>query len=66
MTTITPEAPATAPERVYRVHDVAQHLDCDRNTVYRLIHDKRLRAVPLGRTYRVPESALADFLAGRT
>jgi excisionase family DNA binding protein len=63
--TATTEATASGPERVYRVNEVARHLDCDRNTIYRLIHDGRLRAVPLGRNYRVTQSAIADFLAGR-
>jgi len=59
MTTTT-----TAPERVLRVREVARHLDCEEDTVYRLIRENRLRAVRIGRLIRVPESALADFIAG--
>ncbi|MGP4975969.1 helix-turn-helix domain-containing protein [Brachybacterium tyrofermentans] len=59
MTTTT-----TAPERVLRVTEVAAHLDCGRNAVYDLIHRGELRNVRVGRLIRVPESALAEFLAG--
>lgn len=57
---------ATAtPEAVYRVREVAAHLDCTEDVVYREIREGRLRAVRIGRILRVPESALADFIAGR-
>jgi excisionase family DNA binding protein len=55
----------TAPERVFRVREAAAHLDCDEDTVYRLIRDGHMRAIRLGRVLRVPESALAYFIAGR-
>lgn len=55
----------SAPERVLRVREVANHLSCDEDTVYRLIREDHLRAIRLGRVLRVPESALADFIAGR-
>ena len=53
-----------APEAVLKVREVANHLDCDEDTVYRLIREGRLRAIRLGRVLRVPASALADFIAG--
>ncbi len=55
----------TAPEAVLRVREVAHHLDCDEDTVYRLIRENQMRAIRLGRVLRVPESALRDFIAGR-
>ncbi len=55
----------TAPERVLRVRDVATHLGCDPDTVYALIRSHQIRAIRLGRVIRIPESALADFIAGR-
>ena len=55
---ITPDA-----ERVLKVRDVAIHLDCDNNTVYGLIKAGRIRVIRLGRVFRVPESALRDFIA---
>ncbi|MGJ3507956.1 helix-turn-helix domain-containing protein [Enemella sp. A6] len=52
-------------EPVLKVADVAQHLNCDRNTVYRLIEAGDLRAIRVGqKLLRVPESALAEFIAG--
>lgn len=53
-------------EPVLKVAEVAQHLNCDRNTVYALINDNKLRTIRLGRVIRVPESALAAFIAGGT
>ncbi|MDP3969106.1 MAG: helix-turn-helix domain-containing protein [Nocardioides sp.] len=67
-------ATTTAPEAVLKVREVAHHLNCDEDTVYRLIREGRLPALrlgaqseryPLGRVLRVPESALAEFIAGR-
>lgn len=58
-------ATTTAPERVLRVREVASHLDVEDDLVYALIRDNRLRAIRVGRLLRVPESALADYIAGR-
>lgn len=56
---------ATAEDlRVMKVRDVAHRLDCDPQTVYALIREGQLRAVKLGRTFRVTEGALAAFLRG--
>lgn len=67
--TAAPTRPRTAavdptPEHVMRVREVAQHLDCDRDTVYRLIRAGQLRSIRVGRLIRVPESALSEFIAG--
>lgn len=59
-------ATTTAPEAVLKVREVAHHLNCDEDTIYRLIREDRMRAIRVGRLIRVPESALADFIAGRT
>lgn len=61
---MTNGADVSSPEPVHRVPYVAQHLDCDDETVYRLIAAGRLRAIRVGRLLRVPDSALADFIAG--
>lgn len=58
-------ATTTAPEAVLKVREVAHHLNCDEDTIYRLIREDRMRAIRVGRLIRVPESALADFIAGR-
>lgn len=55
----------TALEAVLRVREVAHRLDCDEDTVYSLIRQGQIRAIRVGRLLRVPESALADFIAGQ-
>ncbi|MCT1761248.1 helix-turn-helix domain-containing protein [Micrococcus luteus] len=64
-TTAPEQTPTTAaPERVLRVNEVAEHLDCNPHLVYKLVRDGDLRAVRLGRLIRVPLSALNEYLAG--
>lgn len=46
------------------VEEVADILRCSRMTIYRLIRRGQLRAVRVGRNYRVRASDLNDFLAG--
>lgn len=59
-------ATTTSPEPVLKVREVAEHLGIkDDVTVYNLIKAGRLRAIRVGRLVRVPESALADFIAGK-
>lgn len=58
-----PAATAAEPERVLRVSEVAEHLDCAPQLVYRLIHGGELRALRVGRLIRVPLSALNEYLA---
>lgn len=50
-------------ERLLKVAAVAQYFDIDEDLVYRLIHSGQLRAIRLGRLWRVPESALGEFIA---
>lgn len=45
------------------VAEVADALRVSRMTVYRLVHSGELPAVRVGRSYRVPEGAVAAFLA---
>jgi len=62
--TIATVTPPAAPEPVLRVRDVSEHLDCDDDVIYRLIHEGQLRAIRVGRLIRIPQSALTDFIAG--
>lgn len=41
---------------------VAQYLQLDKESVYRLIRDKRLAATRIGRAYRIPRRDLETFL----
>lgn len=52
------------PQPVYRVSEVAEHLELDRNTVYELVKSGELRSVRVGRHIRITASALDDFLGG--
>jgi excisionase family DNA binding protein len=50
--------------RIYTVAEIAEILRVSPRSVYRLIEDGDLRAVPVGRLKRIPEGALEEFLAG--
>ncbi len=41
---------------------VAEHLQLDRETVYRLIRDRRLGAIRIGRAYRILREDLDAFM----
>ncbi len=44
------------------VAEVAAVMRVSKMTVYRLVHAGELQAVQVGRSYRVPESAVTDYL----
>jgi excisionase family DNA binding protein len=46
------------------VSEVAEVMRVSRMTVYRMIHAGELPAVQFGRSYRVPESAVEQYLRG--
>ncbi|WP_218682551.1 helix-turn-helix domain-containing protein [Microbacterium sp. BF1] len=54
-----PEVPDV---RFLKVAEVAELMRVSKMTVYRLVHAGELPAVRFGRSYRVPESAVADAL----
>ena len=45
------------------VAEVAARMQVSKMTVYRLVHAGELEAVRVGRSFRVPESAVADYLS---
>ncbi len=45
------------------VAEVADQMRVSKMTVYRLVHSGELQAVRVGRSFRVPESAVEEFLA---
>jgi excisionase family DNA binding protein len=45
------------------VAEVAAQMRVSKMTVYRLVHAGELEAVRVGRSFRVPESAVADYLS---
>ena len=46
------------------VAEVASMMRVSKMTVYRLLHGGELAAVRVGRSFRVPEAAVRDYLAG--
>ncbi len=49
-------------DRLYTAEQVADLLQVHHLTVLKLIKAKRLKAVKLGRVYRIKESALNEFI----
>jgi len=50
--------------RFLTVAEVAATMRVSKMTVYRLVHAGELAAVQVGRSYRVPEQAVHDYLQG--
>jgi excisionase family DNA binding protein len=50
--------------RFLTVAEVASLMRVSKMTVYRLVHGGTLPAVRVGRSFRVPEQAVNDYLAG--
>lgn len=48
------------------VAEVATMMRLSRTTVYRLVQNRKLPAVQFGRSIRVPESAVREYIAGAT
>jgi len=51
--------------RTFSLAEVAEALDVSERSLLRYIHAGRLRAVRMGRRYRVSVAALQDFVDGR-
>lgn len=49
---------------VFTVKEIAELLEVSKNTAYHLVRSGKLRSVKIGRQFRVPKSALEDYLAG--
>ena len=58
-----PVASRPAP-RFLTVAEVASIMRVSKMTVYRLVHGGELAAVRVGRSFRVPEPAVREYLAG--
>lgn len=54
--------PALAEMRFLTVAEVAELMRVSRMTVYRLVHSTELPAVRVGRSFRVPERAVHEYL----
>ncbi|GGS22099.1 excisionase [Actinokineospora fastidiosa] len=54
--------PAIAPVQFLTVAEVATMMRVSKMTVYRLVHGGELPAVRVGKSFRVPEKAVHDYL----
>lgn len=59
-----PEPPGLGQVRFLTVAEVASIMRVSKMTVYRLVHSGELPAVRVGRSFRVPEKAVHDYLEG--
>ena len=50
--------------RFLTVQEVAQLMRVSKMTVYRLVHSGELASVRVGRSFRVPERAVHEYLRG--
>lgn len=50
--------------RALKVEEMAQILSISRNSAYELVRSGRIRAIRVGRIYRIHESAMDEFLDG--
>jgi excisionase family DNA binding protein len=58
-----PRERPTAMQSMLTVEQVAAMMNVSKMSVYRLIHAEELGALRVGRSFRVPEECLANFLA---
>lgn len=56
--------PALGQVKFLTVAEVAAIMRVSKMTVYRLVHSGELPAVRVGRSFRVPEKAVHDYLEG--
>ena len=54
--------PALTEVRILTVAEVAKVMRLSKMTVYRLVHSGELPAVRVGRSFRVPETAVNEYL----
>ena len=59
-----PVDPALAEGKYLTVAEVAAVMRVSKMTVYRMVHAGELPAVRVGRSFRVPEKAVHDYLRG--
>ena len=62
MSSALPPDPPLAQVKFLTVAEVAAVMRVSKMTVYRLVHSGELTAVRVGRSFRVPERAVHDYL----
>jgi excisionase family DNA binding protein len=61
---VRPIDPALADMKFLTVAEVAKVMRVSKMTVYRMVHSGELPAAQVGRSFRVPEKAVHDYLRG--
>jgi excisionase family DNA binding protein len=61
-----PSEPRLSDLRLLTVAEVAEMTRLSRMTIYRLVNSGRLPALKIGRTVRIPEQAVWNYLKGCT
>jgi excisionase family DNA binding protein len=61
---MTRSSDALGEVRFLTVAEVAAVMRVSKMTVYRMVHSGELTAVRVGRSFRVPEKAVQDYLKG--
>ena len=61
-TAVHPVDPALAEVKFLTVAEVAAVMRVSKMTVYRMVHGGEMPAVRVGRSFRVPEKAVHDYL----
>jgi len=56
------DGPSLAEAKFLTVAEVAAMMRVSKMTVYRLVHSGELPALRVGRSFRVPERAVSDYL----
>jgi len=59
---MTAERPSLSEAKFLTVAEVATLMRVSKMTVYRLVHSAELPAIRVGRSFRVPEEAVHDYL----
>jgi excisionase family DNA binding protein len=49
--------------KLWTVESVAQYWGVSKTTIFRLIHDGRIRALCVGRSYRIPDDVVREGAA---
>lgn len=66
---LNPHIPAQSPvpnPEFLTIAEVAGRMRISKMSVYRLVHNNELRAVRVGRSFRIPSQAVESYLAGNT
>lgn len=47
---------------VMKIEDLMEYLEIGRNSAYKLLQSKKIRALKIGRIYRIPKNAVDEYM----